>query len=72
MSTRPPLPPFPRDTAIQKVRQALIKELWAYDGNRIAVRFRAQISLAAWEPPGWASGTQRSRALSRDTATLSR
>ncbi len=89
MSTRPPLPPFTRETAIQKVRAAedgwnsrnpekvslaytedswwrnrsdfvqgraaivaflsrkwireqdyrLIKELWAYDGNRIAVRF---------------------------------
>jgi nuclear transport factor 2 (NTF2) superfamily protein len=87
--TRPPLPPFTRDTAIQKVRAAedgwnscnpervslaytvdsrwrnrsefprgrteiaefltrkwkrerdyrLIKELWAFDGNRIAVRF---------------------------------
>jgi nuclear transport factor 2 (NTF2) superfamily protein len=87
--TRPPLPPFPRDTAIQKVRMAedgwntrnpekvslaytedcqwrnraefvtgraeivglltrkwtreldyrLIKELWAFEGNRIAVRF---------------------------------
>ena len=86
---RPPLPPFARDTAVQKVRMAedawnsrdpqrvslaytsdsrwrnrseflrgreqivdllarkwareldyrLIKELWAYDGNRIAVRF---------------------------------
>ncbi|AMP05766.1 DUF1348 family protein [Collimonas pratensis] len=89
MSNRPPLPPFNRDTAIQKVRLAedgwntrnpekvalaytedswwrnraefaqgraeivgllsrkwtreleyrLIKELWAFDGNRIAVRF---------------------------------
>ena len=89
MSTRPPLPPFTRDTAIQKVRLAedawnsrdpekvalaytpdsrwrnraefingrqeivaflkrkwareldyrLIKELWACEGNRIAVRF---------------------------------
>ncbi|AIY41117.1 hypothetical protein LT85_1959 [Collimonas arenae] len=89
MSTRPPLPPFNRDSAIQKVRLAedgwntrnpekvalaytedswwrnrvefvqgraaivgllsrkwareleyrLIKELWAFDGNRIAVRF---------------------------------
>jgi nuclear transport factor 2 (NTF2) superfamily protein len=89
MSTRPPLPPFNRETAIQKVRLAedgwntrdpqkvslaysidsrwrnrtefvtgreniiafltrkwvkeleyrLIKELWAFDGNRIAVRF---------------------------------
>ncbi|TMA85858.1 MAG: nuclear transport factor 2 family protein [Deltaproteobacteria bacterium] len=89
MSTRPPLPPFTRDTAVQKVRLAedgwnsrdpekvalaytlnsrwrnraefasgrqeivaflrrkwakeldyrLIKELWAFDGNRIAVRF---------------------------------
>ncbi|GGC78208.1 nuclear transport factor 2 family protein [Undibacterium terreum] len=89
MSTRPPLPPFTRETAIQKVRGAedgwnsrnpekvslaytvdsrwrnradfvqgreqivaflsrkwvreqdyrLIKELWAHDGNRIAVRF---------------------------------
>ena len=89
MSTRPPLPPFTRDTAIQKVRLAedswnsrdpekvalaytpdsqwrnrsefvrgrqeivafltrkwtkeldyrLIKELWAFDGNRVAVRF---------------------------------
>jgi len=88
-STRPPLPPFTRETAIQKVRLAedawnsrdpekvslaytvnsmwrnraefphgreeivaflrrkwsreldyrLIKELWAFDGNRIAVRF---------------------------------
>jgi nuclear transport factor 2 (NTF2) superfamily protein len=88
-STRPPLPPFTRETAIQKVRMAedgwnsrdpekvslaytidsrwrnraefvngrqeiiaflkrkwsreldyrLIKELWAHDGNRIAVRF---------------------------------
>ena len=88
-ATRPPLPPFTRETAIQKVRLAedgwnsrdpekvalayaidsrwrnraefpngrpeiiqflkrkwakeldyrLIKELWAYDGNRIAVRF---------------------------------
>jgi nuclear transport factor 2 (NTF2) superfamily protein len=88
-ATRPPLPPFNRETAIQKVRLAedgwnsrdpekvalayttdsrwrnraefpngrqeiiqfltrkwakeldyrLIKELWAYDGNRIAVRF---------------------------------
>ena len=58
---RPPLPPFTRDTAVQKVRLAedgwnsrdpekvalaytpdsqwLIKELWAFDGNRIAVRF---------------------------------
>ncbi|WP_328885254.1 nuclear transport factor 2 family protein [Streptomyces sp. NBC_00316] len=89
MTARPPLPPFTRETAIQKVRQAedgwntrdpekvalaytedsrwrnraefvtgreeivaflkrkwareldyrLIKELWAFDGNRIAVRF---------------------------------
>jgi uncharacterized protein len=89
MTTRPPLPPFTRETAIQKVRAAedgwntrdpqkvslaytedsrwrnraeifagraeivafltrkwdreldyrLIKELWAHDGNRIAVRF---------------------------------
>ena len=89
MSTRPPLPPFTRETAIQKVRLAedawnsrdpekvslaytldsrwrnraefitgrpqivafltrkwtreldyrLIKELWAFEGNRIAVRF---------------------------------
>lgn len=89
METRPPLPPFTRETAIQKVRLAedgwnsrdarrvvlayspdtrwrnrvdfpvgreqaqallerkwrreldyrLIKELWAHDGNRIAVRF---------------------------------
>jgi len=89
MSTRPPLPPFTRETAIQKVRLAedgwnsrdpekvalaytldsrwrnraeflvgrqdliafltrkwtkeleyrLIKELWAFDGDRIAVRF---------------------------------
>jgi nuclear transport factor 2 (NTF2) superfamily protein len=89
METRPPLPPFNRETAIQKVRLAedgwnsripekvalaysidsrwrnraefangrqeiialltrkwskeldyrLIKELWAFDGNRIAVRF---------------------------------
>jgi len=89
MATRPPLPPFTRETAIQKVRLAedawnsrdpervalgysidsrwrnraefingrqeiiafltrkwakeldyrLIKELWAFDGNRIAVRF---------------------------------
>ena len=89
MTTRPPLPPFTRETAIQKVRLAedgwnsrdpekvalaytidsqwrnrgefpngrqeiiefltrkwareldyrLIKELWAHDGNRIAVRF---------------------------------
>jgi uncharacterized protein len=89
MSTRPPLPPFTRETAAQKVRLAedgwnsrdpekvalaytadsrwrnrseflngrreivafltrkwareqdyrLIKELWAFDGNRIAVRF---------------------------------
>ena len=89
MDTRPPLPPFTRETAIQKVRLAedgwnsrdparivlayspdtvwrnraeflrgraeaqallerkwakeldyrLIKELWAFDGNRIAVRF---------------------------------
>ncbi|HEX4769856.1 MAG TPA: nuclear transport factor 2 family protein [Bryobacteraceae bacterium] len=89
MASRPPLPPFTRDTAIQKVRLAedawnsrdpekvalaytvdsrwrnrseflngrqeiigfltrkwkseldyrLIKELWAFDGNRIAVRF---------------------------------
>jgi uncharacterized protein len=89
MSSHPPLPPFTRDTAIQKVRLAedgwnsrdparvclaytidsrwrnraefvtgreqivafltrkwtreldyrLIKELWAFDGNRIAVRF---------------------------------
>jgi nuclear transport factor 2 (NTF2) superfamily protein len=89
METRPPLPPFTRDTAIQKIRLAedawnsrdparivlaysvdtqwrnraefprgreqaqaflerkwvreldyrLIKELWAFDGNRIAVRF---------------------------------
>lgn len=89
MDTRPPLPPFTRDTAIQKIRLAedgwnsrnperivlayspdtvwrnraefprgraeaqallerkwareldyrLIKELWAFDGNRIAVRF---------------------------------
>ncbi len=68
--TRPPVPPFNRETAIQKVRLAedgwnsrdpekvalaytidsrwrnrkeldyrLIKELWAYTGNRIAVRF---------------------------------
>jgi nuclear transport factor 2 (NTF2) superfamily protein len=90
METRPPLPPFTRETAAQKVRMAengwnsrdpekvslaytedsrwrnraefiqgreaiqaflarkwdreldyrLIKELWAYDGNRIAVRFQ--------------------------------
>lgn len=89
MATRPPLPPFTRDTAIQKIRLAedawnsrdpekvalaytvdshwrnrsefingrdeivafltrkwakeldyrLIKELWAFEGNRIAVRF---------------------------------
>jgi nuclear transport factor 2 (NTF2) superfamily protein len=89
MENRPPLPPFTRETAIEKVRQAengwnsrdphkvslaytpdsewrnraeflsgrgeivafltrkwnreldyrLIKELWAFDGNRIAVRF---------------------------------
>jgi len=89
MTTRPPLPPFTKDTAIQKVRAAedgwnsrnpeqvslaysedsrwrnrsefvvgrgqivaflrrkwekeleyrLIKELWAFEGNRIAVRF---------------------------------
>lgn len=89
MDTRPPLPPFTRDTAIQKIRLAedgwnsrdparivlayspdtvwrnraefprgraeaqallerkwtreldyrLIKELWAFEGNRIAVRF---------------------------------
>ena len=89
MTTRPPLPPFTRETAIQKVRLAedawnsrdpekvalayaqdsrwrnrsefvngrqeivafltrkwtkeleyrLIKELWAFEGNRIAVRF---------------------------------
>src|SRR6201996_2226684 len=89
IETRPPLPPFTRETAIQKVRGAedawntrdpervslaytvdsvwrnraeflhgrdeivaflkrkwakeldyrLIKELWAFDGNRIAVRF---------------------------------
>src|SRR6266566_6079408 len=89
MTTRPPLPPFTRETAMQKVRQAedgwnsrdpekvalaytldsrwrnrsefvtgrqeiiaflkrkwskereyrLIKELWAFEGNRIAVRF---------------------------------
>ncbi|WP_434635014.1 DUF1348 family protein [Chromobacterium sp. CV08] len=89
METRPPLPPFTRDTAIEKIRLAedgwnsrdparvalaysldtrwrnrvdfpqgraeaqamlerkwrreldyrLIKELWAFDGNRIAVRF---------------------------------
>ncbi|WP_394779746.1 DUF1348 family protein [Undibacterium sp.] len=89
MTTRPPLPPFTRETAIQKVRAAedgwnsrnpekvslaytedswwrnradfvqgraaivaflsrkwvreqdyrLIKEIWAHDGNRIAVRF---------------------------------
>jgi nuclear transport factor 2 (NTF2) superfamily protein len=89
MSTRPPLPPFTRETAVQKVRLAedawnsrdpgkvslaytidsrwrnrsefingraeivaflnrkwakeldyrLIKELWTFDGNRIAVRF---------------------------------
>ncbi|AWW36009.1 50S ribosomal protein L21 [Streptomyces sp. AS58] len=89
MSTRPPLPPFTRETAVEKVRLAedawntrdprkvalgysedsrwrnraefvhgrdeivafltrkwnreldyrLIKELWAFDGNRIAVRF---------------------------------
>jgi len=89
MTTRPPLPPFTRETALQKVRGAedgwntrdpekvaggysidcpwrnraefptgraeiiafltrkwakeldyrLIKELWAFDGNRIAVRF---------------------------------
>jgi hypothetical protein len=89
MDTRPPLPPFTRETAIQKIRLAedgwnsrdparivlayssdtawrnraefprgraeaqallerkwareldyrLIKELWAFDGNRIAVRF---------------------------------
>ncbi|MFE2093320.1 DUF1348 family protein [Streptomyces sp. NPDC059460] len=89
MTTRPPLPPFTRETAIEKVRQGedgwntrnpekvalaytvdsrwrnraefvtgreeivaflrrkwtreldyrLIKELWAFDGNRIAVRF---------------------------------
>ena len=57
---RPPVPPFSRETAIQKIRMAedgwnsrdpqrvsmvytpdyrLIKELWAFDGNRIAVRF---------------------------------
>lgn len=90
MSTRPPTPPFSRDTAIQKVRMAenawntrnpetvaqaytedsvwrnrdeffqgrdaivdflrrkwareldyrLIKELWAFEGNRISVRFQ--------------------------------
>ena len=69
METRPPLPPFTRETAIQKIRLAedgwntrdaarvamaysedtrwrkreleyrLIKELWAFDGNRIAVRY---------------------------------
>ncbi len=53
--TRPPLPPFTRETAIQKIRAAedawnsrdrakeldyrLIKELWAYNANLIAVRF---------------------------------
>ena len=91
LETRPPVPPFTRETAIQKVRMAedgwnsrdpqrvslvytmdsqwrnraefpkgreqivefltrkwakeldyrLIKELWAFDGNRIAVRFAA-------------------------------
>src|SRR5467141_2679293 len=55
METRPPLPPFTTISAAQKVRAAedgwnsrdpareleyrLIKELWAHDGNRIAVRF---------------------------------
>ena len=63
MSSRPPLPPFTEETAVQKVRLAefingwkqiiafltrkwhreldyrLIKELWAFTGNRIAVRF---------------------------------
>jgi len=51
---RPPLPPFSYDDAVTKVRMAenawnsrdaakvairLIKEIWAHDGNRIAVRF---------------------------------
>lgn len=95
--TRPPLPPFTRDTAIQKVRMAedawnsrdpqrvslaytedsrwrnrseflvgraaivdfltrkwakeldyrLIKDLWAFDGNRIAVRFQYEWRDAA-------------------------
>ena len=98
MTTRPPLPPFTRETAIQKVRLAedgwnsrdpekvalaytidsrwrnraefpngrqeiirflkrkwakeldyrLIKELWAYDGNRIAVRFAYE-----WRDDSW-------------------
>ena len=98
MATRPPLPPFTRETAIQKVRLAedgwnsrdpekvalaytidsrwrnraefpngrqeiiqflkrkwakeldyrLIKELWAYDGNRIAVRFAYE-----WRDDSW-------------------
>jgi len=51
METRPPVPPFTRETAIQKVRgflqrkwareldYRLIKELWAFTENRIAVRF---------------------------------
>jgi len=99
MSSRPPLPPFTRETAIQKVRLAedawntrdpqkvalaytvdsrwrnrseflngrqeiidfltrkwtseldyrLIKELWAFDGNRIAVRFAYEYHNAAGE-----------------------
>ena len=57
MTDRPPLPPFTRETAAQKVQAAedawntrdphkvalaysLRKDLWAYDGNRIAVRFQ--------------------------------
>jgi len=112
-ATRPPLPPFTRETAIQKVRLAedgwnsrdpekvalayaidsrwrnraefphgrqeiiqfltrkwareldyrLIKELWAYDGNRIAVRFayectttRALVSLLWQRKLGVQSG----------------
>ena len=34
---RPPLPPFSAETAAQKAR--LAEELWAFEENRIAVRF---------------------------------
>lgn len=37
ITTRPPLPPFTRESATQKVRMA--EELWAFTDNRIAVRF---------------------------------
>jgi hypothetical protein len=126
-AARPPLPPFTRETAIQKVRLAedawnsrdaekvalaytvdsrwrnraefvngrreiiaflkrkwtkeldyrLIKELWAFEGNRIAVRFAsfcvhqrfadqgsgAEISVAAGTKAGRACGIERAGAV---------